>query len=51
MPDPSRPCSKCGEQPAGPGGVLCPGCAAEIEARLDAYRHRAGDTDKGAPAE
>ena len=40
-----KTCSKCGEQPAGPGGVLCPSCVAEIEARLDAYRHHGDDAD------
>lgn len=31
-------CSKCGEQPAGPGGVLCLSCVASISAALDAHR-------------
>jgi hypothetical protein len=27
------PCSKCGEGPAGPGGILCGGCLATISAQ------------------
>lgn len=27
-------CSKCGENNAGPGGILCPDCKAELEARV-----------------
>lgn len=26
-------CSKCGEAPAGPGGILCPGCVELISAQ------------------
>ncbi len=26
-------CSKCGNVPAGPGGILCPGCKTMIEAQ------------------
>jgi hypothetical protein len=26
-------CSKCGENPAGPGGILCPGCLTVISAQ------------------
>ncbi|MEV4053019.1 hypothetical protein AB0J55_17690 [Amycolatopsis sp. NPDC049688] len=26
-------CSKCGAAPAGPGGILCPGCLAVIQAQ------------------
>jgi hypothetical protein len=26
-------CSKCDQQPAGPGGILCPDCLAKITAR------------------
>jgi len=26
-------CSKCNENPAGPGGILCPGCVATINAQ------------------
>lgn len=26
-------CSKCGEQPAGPGGILCPDCLAKLTRR------------------
>ncbi|WP_263855608.1 hypothetical protein [Amycolatopsis eburnea] len=25
-------CSKCGEKPAGPGGILCPACLTAIKA-------------------
>lgn len=25
-------CSKCGENPAGPGGILCPTCLTAIKA-------------------
>jgi hypothetical protein len=35
MPDAgSRTCSRCGEAPAGEGGVLCESCRAEIESQL-----------------
>ncbi|WP_279629629.1 hypothetical protein [Amycolatopsis kentuckyensis] len=26
-------CSKCGQAPAGPGGILCPACLAAIQAQ------------------
>jgi len=26
-------CSKCGEKPAGPGGILCPACFDAISAQ------------------
>ncbi|MGW3992385.1 hypothetical protein ACWEF6_02745 [Amycolatopsis sp. NPDC004772] len=26
-------CSKCGKKPAGPGGILCPGCVTVIRAQ------------------
>jgi hypothetical protein len=26
-------CSKCGTAPAGPGGILCPGCVTKISAQ------------------
>ena len=26
-------CSKCGNVPAGPGGILCPGCKTMIESQ------------------
>ena len=38
-------CSKCREQPAGPGGVLCPDCVTVISAALDTYRQRPDDAD------
>jgi hypothetical protein len=38
MPAQERPCAKCGDAPAGPGGVLCEACRAAIEQALDAYR-------------
>ena len=31
---PAPMCSKCGDKPAGEGGILCPGCKAEIAARI-----------------
>lgn len=30
-------CAKCGEQPAGEGGVLCPACKQVLTARLRVY--------------
>ena len=27
-------CASCGEQPVGPGGILCPDCKTRIEAGL-----------------
>jgi hypothetical protein len=29
---PTKTCSRCGEAPAGSGGILCPPCADEIKA-------------------
>ena len=43
MTDKPRMCSKCGEQPAGPGGILCPACVTAIEAARGGYRHSASD--------
>jgi hypothetical protein len=34
QPAPGALCAKCGTNPVGHGGILCPGCAAEIGARL-----------------
>ena len=33
-PAPGARCAQCGVNPVGPGGILCPGCMAAIEARL-----------------
>jgi hypothetical protein len=30
-PNPDPLCQKCGEQPAGPGGIICPDCKVAIE--------------------
>lgn len=30
----ARLCGKCGQNEPGPGGILCPGCRAVIEARM-----------------
>jgi len=38
MPAQQRQCAKCGDAPAGPGGVLCEPCRIAIEQSLDAYR-------------
>jgi hypothetical protein len=32
-----RTCGKCGVQPAGPGGVLCPGCKQTLTESLANY--------------
>ena len=37
----SETCAKCGQEPPGPGGILCPGCKQRIEAQQAALR--AGD--------
>ena len=29
-----RLCQKCGKNPAGPGGILCPECKIAIETRM-----------------
>lgn len=34
-----KTCAKCGEQPAGPGGVLCPGCREALGERAARYWH------------
>ena len=34
VPQRQRPCTKCRENPAGPGGILCPECKAAIETRI-----------------
>lgn len=31
---PQRFCQKCGENPVGPGGIVCPACKTAIEARI-----------------
>jgi hypothetical protein len=31
-PDDDAKCNLCGINPPGPGGILCPGCRAKIEA-------------------
>ena len=33
-PSDSRLCTKCHENAAGPGGILCPACKTVIEARI-----------------
>jgi hypothetical protein len=33
-----RLCAKCGDAPAGPGGVLCGPCRASLEQALEAHR-------------
>jgi hypothetical protein len=30
--NPPKTCSRCGNAPAGPGGILCPACVKLIEA-------------------
>jgi hypothetical protein len=30
-PDPEALCQRCGVQPVGPGGIICPDCRAAIE--------------------
>jgi hypothetical protein len=37
-----RSCSKCGHAPAGPGGVLCPGCLHLLRSR-PVGRHYGGE--------
>jgi len=32
-----RVCSKCGNEPAGPGGVLCPGCTSAIAHKAETF--------------
>jgi len=32
-PAPDAQCARCHTSPVGPGGIICPGCRAEIEAR------------------
>jgi hypothetical protein len=32
-------CAKCGEQPPGEGGILCPACKQAIEARVYPWRN------------
>lgn len=34
-------CTKCGQQPVGPGGVLCPACRNALEQQLANYWHPA----------
>lgn len=34
LPEWRRMCSKCGENPVGPGGIICPDCRTAIEARV-----------------
>jgi hypothetical protein len=43
-----RVCAKCGAEPAGPGGVLCPSCVEKLERQAAGYWQR--DTDP-APTE
>jgi hypothetical protein len=38
-------CAKCGEQPAGPGRILCPGCRQRIERPLVSYWEPTGTHD------
>lgn len=39
-----RMCFKCATAPVGPGGVLCPGCKARIEAAQPAPQPRTDHT-------
>jgi hypothetical protein len=39
-------CAKCGDAPAGPGGVLCGPCRVDLERALEA--HRPADEQGGA---
>jgi hypothetical protein len=39
-----RTCAKCGERPAGPGGVLCGPCLDQLTQQYDNYW--AGDADR-----
>lgn len=34
LPEWRRLCRKCGENPVGPGGIICPDCKTAIEARI-----------------
>lgn len=40
-----RTCGKCGAQPAGPGGVLCPGCKQTLTERVANYWHGANQDE------
>lgn len=35
-----RTCAKCGERPAGPGGVLCDPCLEQLTQQYDNYWSR-----------
>jgi tRNA(Ile2) C34 agmatinyltransferase TiaS len=43
-PNPDPLCQKCGEQPAGPGGIICPDCKVAIEtANVELIARPAGE--------
>jgi hypothetical protein len=41
-----RVCSKCGDAPAGPGGILCPPCLERIQDRPMSYYYAAVSTSE-----
>ena len=48
QPGPDKACAMCRVNPPGPGGVICPGCRAAIEARNAALiRRRQSDALRG----
>jgi hypothetical protein len=51
QPTPGALCAKCGTNPAGPGGILCPGCAAAIGARLRGVAGREQPQARGGTVE
>jgi hypothetical protein len=45
MAEQGRTCAKCGERPAGEGGVLCPTCHASLSDAMAGYWHERSVVD------